>query len=70
MLLRHLACALAAVLLPQSAHAADWPTRPVTVVVPLGAGGNTDMMARLGAQQPFPQEGPVVKFQSSTQLVV
>jgi len=51
MLLRHLACALAAVLLPQSAHAADWPARPVTVVVPLGAGGNTDMMARLGAQR-------------------
>ena len=35
----------------QPAHAADWPTRPVTVVVPLGAGGNTDMMARLGAQR-------------------
>src|SRR6202047_813436 len=31
-------------------HAADWPTRPVTVVVPFGAGGNTDMMARLAAQ--------------------
>ena len=31
-------------------HAADWPTRPVTVIVPFGAGGNTDMMARLGAQ--------------------
>ena len=31
-------------------HAADWPTRPVTVLVPFGAGGNTDMMARLGAQ--------------------
>jgi tripartite-type tricarboxylate transporter receptor subunit TctC len=30
--------------------AADWPTRPVTVIVPFGAGGNTDMMARLGAQ--------------------
>ena len=28
-------------------HAADWPTRPVTVIVPFGAGGNTDMMARL-----------------------
>lgn len=31
-------------------HAADWPTRPVTVIVPFGAGGNTDMMARLAAQ--------------------
>jgi tripartite-type tricarboxylate transporter receptor subunit TctC len=29
---------------------ADWPDRPVTVIVPFGAGGNTDMMARLGAQ--------------------
>jgi tripartite-type tricarboxylate transporter receptor subunit TctC len=31
-------------------QAADWPNRPVTVVVPFAAGGNTDMMARLGAQ--------------------
>ena len=38
----------AALTLPLSA--ADWPARPVTVVVPFGAGGNTDMMARLGAQ--------------------
>jgi tripartite-type tricarboxylate transporter receptor subunit TctC len=30
--------------------AADWPARPVTIVVPFGAGGNTDMMARLAAQ--------------------
>jgi tripartite-type tricarboxylate transporter receptor subunit TctC len=33
------------------AAAVDWPTRPVTIVVPLAAGGNTDMMARLGAQR-------------------
>ena len=39
-----IACALA------PARAADWPNRPVTVVVPLAAGGNTDMMARMGAQ--------------------
>jgi tripartite-type tricarboxylate transporter receptor subunit TctC len=37
--------------LVQPAAAADWPTRPVTVVVPLAAGGNTDMMARIGAQR-------------------
>ena len=33
------------------ARAADWPTRPVTVIVPFGAGGNTDMMARLATQR-------------------
>jgi tripartite-type tricarboxylate transporter receptor subunit TctC len=33
-----------------TARAQDWPTRSVTVIVPFGAGGNTDTMARLGAQ--------------------
>jgi tripartite-type tricarboxylate transporter receptor subunit TctC len=32
------------------ARAAEWPTRPVTVVVPYAPGGNTDMMARLVSQ--------------------
>ena len=39
---------VAALTLP--ARADDWPNRPVTIVVPFGPGGNTDMMARLAAQ--------------------
>jgi tripartite-type tricarboxylate transporter receptor subunit TctC len=42
---------VAVVALGSPAHASDWPVRPVTVIVPFGAGGNTDMMARLGAQR-------------------
>ena len=30
--------------------ATDWPTRRVTILVPTAAGGNTDLMARLGAE--------------------
>jgi len=37
-------------LLAGPVRASDWPNRSVTVIVPFGAGGNTDMMARLGAQ--------------------
>lgn len=33
-----------------TARGADWPARGVTVIVPFGAGGNTDMMARLASQ--------------------
>jgi tripartite-type tricarboxylate transporter receptor subunit TctC len=42
--------ALMAALMAAPAVADDWPTRPVTIIVPFGAGGNTDMMARLAAQ--------------------
>ncbi len=43
--------AVATLALPAAVlHAADWPTRAVTVIVPFGAGGNTDTMARLAAQ--------------------
>ncbi len=44
-------CLLSTVVLATTdAFSADWPIRNVTIVVPFGAGGNTDMMARLAAQ--------------------
>src|SRR5262245_31737218 len=35
------------VLAASSAHAQSWPTRPVTIVVPLAAGGGPDALARI-----------------------
>jgi len=34
-----------------AAHAQDWPTRPITLVVPYPAGGPTDAIGRVFAQQ-------------------
>jgi len=39
----------AATALPALAQGQAWPTKPVTVVVPFGAGGNTDVLARIYA---------------------
>jgi tripartite-type tricarboxylate transporter receptor subunit TctC len=35
---------------PHSALAQDWPTRPVTLVVPFGAGGSSDVIGRVVAE--------------------
>jgi len=42
---------LCAVSLTHPARSEDWPTRPVTIIVPFPPGGNTDSMARILAQK-------------------
>ncbi|RKE74302.1 Bug family tripartite tricarboxylate transporter substrate binding protein [Pseudorhodoplanes sinuspersici] len=43
--------ALSTALLPATAFAQSWPQKPVTVIVPFAAGGNTDGIARMVAQK-------------------
>ena len=45
-----LAASMAAALAPIASLAADYPTRPIEVVVPSSAGGGTDVMARVFAE--------------------
>lgn len=44
-----LVCVLAIALALQSPAAAEWPERPVRLIVPYSAGGSTDLVARLTA---------------------
>ena len=49
--MRIAAVAAALVALCSSAPAQDWPTRPVTMVVPFAPGGAFDVMGRIFAPQ-------------------
>ena len=46
-----IAAALLVALLPVTAGAQSWPTKPVKMIVPFAAGGATDVVARLLAQK-------------------
>jgi len=37
--------------LPATIHAQEWPQRPLRIIVPYAAGGNSDLMARIVAQR-------------------
>ena len=46
------------------AQAADWPARPVKIVVPFAAGGTTDLIARLIAAPMSQQLGQSVVIEN------
>jgi len=51
LLTRIIAASLSLVPLAYTAHAQDWPTRPMTLVVPFAPGGGVDVSARIQALQ-------------------
>jgi tripartite-type tricarboxylate transporter receptor subunit TctC len=47
----HLACALFALILSSALHAADYPEKPIRLIVPYTPGGTADMLARTIGQK-------------------
>jgi tripartite-type tricarboxylate transporter receptor subunit TctC len=67
--MRKLVCAAAlaaAVLGPATSRAADYPSHPITMVVPLGVGGSTDVIARIVAQGMGDELGQRIVVENTT----
>jgi tripartite-type tricarboxylate transporter receptor subunit TctC len=58
--------AMLAALAAPGAHAQGWPSRPVRILVPYGAGGAVDIVARLTAEQLTPRLGQSVVVENRT----
>ena len=72
-MLRKLAFAASLVLIASAVHGQEFPTRPVTIVVPFAAGGPNDVLARFVADhmahtlnQPVLIESPSYSSNPST----
>jgi tripartite-type tricarboxylate transporter receptor subunit TctC len=61
---RLLTLGAAAVLLPSLAAAQSWPTRPITLIVPFGAGGSIDIPARRLAAELSPKLGQQIVIEN------
>jgi tripartite-type tricarboxylate transporter receptor subunit TctC len=60
-----LLCAAAVTLcLASAAHAQDYPRRPITMIVPFAAGGNSDVIARVVAEQMGPALGQTIVIEN------
>jgi tripartite-type tricarboxylate transporter receptor subunit TctC len=64
---RHIAASLlVAACMAGAASAQEWPTRPINLVVPLGAGGGADIVARILAANLGPVLGQTVIVENVT----
>jgi tripartite-type tricarboxylate transporter receptor subunit TctC len=61
---RLLCAAVTLLCLATASHAQDYPRRPITMIVPFAAGGNSDVIARVVAEQMGPALGQTIVIEN------